>query len=99
MIPRFSLYGTVDRWSGDIQEDLQGRWLKWLDVEEYVQYALTNGYTPPPPSVITTAIVETLSERAIKYKQGELFPTDDLPEDRDKDLVELMNTKVESESD
>ena len=99
MIPRYSLYGTVDRWHGDIQEDIEGAWLKWKDTESYVHYALKHGFTPPVSVTSTIVIVETVSERALKYEQGELFPTDDLPIESDKDLVELMENTSELTKD
>ena len=99
MIPRFNLYGVATQWDGNIQQDIEGAWLLWKDTEAYVEYALANGYIPTPVVETTNIIVETPSERVIKYEQGELFPTDDIPEDNNKDLVEFMENKVESIED
>jgi hypothetical protein len=70
MLPRYSLYGDYTTWNGNIQEDLEGRWLKWKDTEAYVQYALAHGYTPPAmeqPTPAQVAMVNTAVEQLEMY--------------------------------
>jgi len=81
MIPRFSLYGTVDQWSGDIQEDPTGRWAKWLDVEEYVQYALEQGFTPPTTIPAPQARTGMVEQREARDPQQEFFTIDTVVDD------------------
>lgn len=88
MITRFSLWGQPDRWSHDIQEDQDGRWARWVDVENYVQYALDHGYIPPiPPTAVTEQESYTPLVDPEKPEAG--FDDTDLL-GGDQDLVDLM---------
>ena len=91
MTPRYSLYGEPGIWNGNVQEDVEGRWLKWKDAESYVQYALAHGYIPPTPMESTPKLQ--------KGKIGEVI-TDDLEPtmmselplggDQQSDLYDIM---------
>ena len=87
MITRFSLRGQPDLWSHNIQEDLDGRWARWMDVESYVQYALDHGYIPPTSAVESEGYVPLVDPE--KPEAG-FDDTDLLDDAHDLDLVDLM---------
>ena len=93
MIPRFSLYRELNQWDGDIQEDTNGRWVRWNDVSGYVVYALEHGFVATPvvaPDVPTMAMVEEPTEGTDAYLE-EGIPFD---EDDEDDLYEIVtNTR------
>ena len=93
MIPRFSLYGDPQRWSNDIQIDMEGRWCKWNDVLPYVEYAITHGYVPPVPVDPTPQRREDMAVSDVKDRQIEMYSQDELPtvdDEDERDVFELM---------
>lgn len=47
MIPRYNVFIDPGESHGYIQEDICGHWLRWVDVMDYVAYALAHGFIPP----------------------------------------------------
>jgi hypothetical protein len=80
MVKRYSLYGDYNSWSGNIQEDPEGQWLKWKDTESYVQYALAHGYVPPTIELPTS---DTLAMMIVDRLEG-------------KDQLDIFNTTTHS---
>lgn len=79
MIPRYSLYLDPNELSGYVRKDLFGHWLKWVDVMDYVAYAVAHGYTPP--------VVDVESNPKVRADMAE----DILPEDLDDpEIDDLM---------
>ena len=54
MIPRYSLYLDPNETNGYVREDAFGHWLKWVDVMDYVAYAVAHGFVPPAVEVETS---------------------------------------------
>lgn len=96
MLSRYSLYGDPSTWNGNIQEDLEGRWLKWLDAESYVQYALEHGYMPSPPIESKPQVREDMVETN-SHTQVEMFEVEDLPLDDSEDVYDRMVRTQSSE--
>jgi hypothetical protein len=94
------LYGDYASWNGNIQEDLEGRWLKWKDTEAYVQYALAHGYVPPGVEDSTPKLREAMVDSKYEEQlQTELFDTtidSALPEEVDlvEGLAYIPDTEV-----
>ncbi len=86
MIPRYSLYGDASTWNGNVQEDVEGRWLRWKDAESYVQYALANGYTPAPIGEPTPQPLLEMVD--VAENQLEMF--DPTPVEEDGDIYDLI---------
>lgn len=97
MLSRYSLYGDPSHWNGNIQEDPEGRWLKWRDTEAYVQYALAHGYVPSPPEESTPQVREEMVEQA-RHAQVEMFDPAELATiDDSEDVYDRMIRTQSSE--
>ena len=86
MLPRFSLYGDPSVWNGNVQEDVEGRWLRWKDAESYVLYALAHGYVPPTVDEPTPQ--PALAMIDVVENQLEMF--DPTPTEDDGDVYDLV---------
>lgn len=96
MIPRFSLYRDVSNWNSDIQEDANGRWVRWKDVEPYLDYSTAHGFVVTPPTP-TQDIKQLPMFGDIDEELGNL-DEDNLPLDDGEDVYDLM-TKGRPESE
>lgn len=77
MIQRFSFYQDPMEWSGDIVEDVGGRWVRWKDVVPYIEYAEGHGFILPEEVLPAQALLPMVDL------------TDALPEDmEDEDEVD-----------
>jgi hypothetical protein len=100
MILRYSLYGDVSTWNGNVQEDVEGQWLKWKDTEAYVEYALANGYTPPIVEEPKPKVREGMSaDKYMEREQLALFDStlDVLSLESDNNVLELIDTSLADE--
>ena len=87
MIPRFSLYRDPSNWNSDIQEDPQGQWVKWKDVEPYLDYSATHGFVTTQPQ---TQDIKQLPMFGEDTQVLEILDEDDLLLDDGEDVYDLI---------
>jgi hypothetical protein len=98
MIPRFSLYGDPAAWKDDIQEDPQGRWVHWKDVEPYIQYCLDHGVSFDQPERTPMILPERLTDDAVDHLRTiddielaeDIVPMDSDDSDEVTDVLDFM---------
>lgn len=96
MLPRYSLYGSLEDWKGSIEEDPGGRWVRWKDVAPYLAYCQAHGF------VVKPEVIDPLQGKSDDYDDyyEDIIITEDddheVPLDDGEDVYDLL-TKHEKE--
>lgn len=87
IVPRFHLYGSPERWHDDIQEHEAGLWVRWKDVQPYLDYCSQVGVVFEPPTLVAKKKDE--EPESIIMDEDTLTTIDD-DDDYHLDLYELV---------
>ena len=98
MIPRYSLYLDPSEVNGYVREDMFGHWLKWVDVMDYVAYAVAHGFKPPEVEVETTPQLRLDMADDLLPEDLDDIELDDVTPDDGVDVYDLMTDRNRHDS-